>query len=203
MTPRETSCWTRKTFSWRTRRRYRRQNLLKSTTFIRIRRQLHVTTTLNQVFPLGHTYESIRNVLYLPRKSRRAGRYVRKVYYQVEVQSEIYENVMEVLGTITVNENLLTVPKTRTHKTKNSTTRKKLASTACAKRTLCSQSMTTPGLPSKERGCTYPLFCVRPERSESPSCAAAKLHANPVGNTQRFALVGLCAPRIGFAVSVG
>ena len=101
-----------------------------------------------------------------------------------------------------VNENLLTVdlPVNKSilgpgeDKTKNSTTRKKLASTACTKRTLCSQSMTTPGLPSKERGCTYPLFCVRPERSESPSCAAAKLHANPVGNTQRFALVGLCAP---------
>ena len=72
-----------------------------------------------------------------------------------------------------------------------------------AKRTLCSQSMTTPGPPSKERGCTYPLFCVRPERSESPSCAAAKLHANPVGNTQRFALVGLCAPPTRFKISVG
>jgi hypothetical protein len=41
------------------------------------------------------------------------------------------------------------------------------------------------------------------ERSESPSCAAAKLHANPVGNTQRFALVGLCAPRHRFKISVG
>ena len=31
------------------------------------------------------------------------------MFYQVEVQSEIYENAMEVVGTITVNENLLMV----------------------------------------------------------------------------------------------
>ena len=42
-----------------------------------------------------------------------------------------------------------------------------------------------------------------PRRRQLASCAAAKLHANPVGNTQRFALVGLCAPRLGFEVSVG
>ena len=41
------------------------------------------------------------------------------------------------------------------------------------------------------------------ERYRTHALRCGQTACNPVGNTQRFALVGLCAPRIGFAVSVG